>query len=65
VQAPYTPPEPAGELGGVHDTRRRSFSCRRKRFEIKLEVTTLDVAVPFMVVLDGDVTILPLRWRMS
>jgi hypothetical protein len=44
---------------------RKNFSCRRKRFKISLEVAALDVAAPFTVALDGDVTILPLRRRMS
>jgi hypothetical protein len=34
------------------------LSCRRKRFKISLEIVALDVAVPFTVALNGDVTIL-------
>jgi hypothetical protein len=39
--------------------RHRRLSCWRTRFKISLEVVDLDVAAPFMVVLDGDATILP------
>jgi hypothetical protein len=53
----HTPPRPAGELGS-HSARRGRLSCWCKRFKIPLEVAALDVAVPFMVVLNGDATIL-------
>jgi hypothetical protein len=43
----------------MHDTCHRCFSCRRKIFKISLEVAALGVVAPFMVALDGDVTILP------
>jgi hypothetical protein len=33
------------------------FSCRSERIELPLEVTTLDVAAPLALTLDGDVAI--------
>jgi hypothetical protein len=57
VQVSYTP-RAHWRARGSHSTRLECLSCQCKRFKISLEVAALDVAVPFMVTLNGDVTIL-------